>query len=149
MGETGAFRAVQLESALDNTTYNNEFDKPVAIMTKNQFEALHALTWELANDTTLSFSERFKHKLRYFMQRTVAFGCLCAREDLAKCRTDEFVMVSSDCLEFQMKRTFKSHRLTSSKKVVHKPARYIYGDRYAQIFQEIMMHRPQFDAAPA
>ena len=53
----------QLESALDNTTCDNEFDKPqkepVTIKTKNQFEALHALTWELANDTTLPFSEHF------------------------------------------------------------------------------------------
>ena len=143
----------QLESALDNTTCDNEFGnpqkEPVAIMIKTQFEALHARTWELANDTTLPVSERLKHKLRYFMQGTVAFGCLRAREDLADCRTDEFTMVSSDCLEFQMKRKFKSHRLTSSKKVIHKPARYIYGDRYVQIFQEMMMHQPQFDAAPA
>jgi hypothetical protein len=87
----------QLRSVLDISIIENEFDKvqdkASEIMSLEQFQALHEKTWELANDMTLSFPERLKHRLRYLMQGTVAFGCLRAREDLAECRTDEFTPV--------------------------------------------------------
>ena len=44
-----------------------------------------------------------------------------------------------------MKRNFKSHKITSDKKVVHKPSRYILGPRYVQVLQLIITHRPVFD----
>ena len=44
-----------------------------------------------------------------------------------------------------MKRNFKSHKITSDKRVVHKPSRYILGPRYVQVLQLIITHRPVFD----
>ena len=138
----------QLESVLDNKTAENEFDNvqdfSSEIMSLQQFQALHERTWELANDMSLSFAERLQHKQRFLMQGTVAFGCLRAREDLAECRTDEFTILSAQTIEFQMKRKFKSHKITKTKKVVQKPARYIYGERYVLVLRELLQNRPDF-----
>ena len=142
----------QMNGILDQTTEDNEFgivhDKSSTIMSVQEFEALHAYTWKQATDMTLSFAERLKHKQHYLMQGTVAFGCLRAREDLAECRTDEFINITDIQMEFQMKRPFKSHKITSSKKIVHKPSRYIRGQRYVQIFRELLTHRPTFETKP-
>ena len=120
----------QLNGILDQTTAENEFgnvqDNSFSIMSPAEFQALHEYTWQQATDMSLPFSERLKHQQHYLLQGTVAFGCLRAREDLAECRTDEFINITDLQMEFQMKRPFKSHKITSSKKVVHKPSRYMY-----------------------
>jgi len=142
----------QLNGILDQTTAENEFgnvqDNSSSIMSPAEFQALHEYTWQQATDMPLPFSERLKHKQHYLMQGTVAFGCLRAREDLAECRTDEFINITDLQMEFQMKRPFKSHKITSSKKVVHKPSRYIRGQKYVQIFRELLTHRPTFETKP-
>ena len=139
----------QLRAALDQSIIANEFGnikaRSLSIMSLEQFRALHQLTWEFANDISLPFSIRMTHYQRYLMQGILAFGCLRAREDLAECRVDEFEVISPEKIEFGMKRTFKSHKITTEKKVVHKPSRYILGKRYVHVLTLILEHRPHFD----
>ena len=78
------------------------------------------------------------------MQGVLAFGCLRAREDLAFFRTEEFTIISPHRILFDMKRKFKSHKITSDKKVVKKPSRFIEGEDYVQILTEILQHIPVF-----
>ena len=134
-----------LDQSIIANDFGNTNGHSAEIMSLEQFQALHDRTWEMAQDKSLPFSTRLQHSQRYLMQGILAFGCLRAREDLAECRTDEFVILSSDKIEFEMKRNFKSHKITSDKKVVHKPSRYILGPRYVQVLQLIITHRPVFD----
>ena len=43
-----------------------------------------------------------------------------------------------------MKRPSKSHKITSKKKVVKKPSRFIEGEEYVLVLTEILNHRPVF-----
>ena len=141
-----------LNAMLDTTITKNEFgdaqDHASTSMSLEEFEVLHEHTWEQATDLSLPFSQRLKHKQHYLMQGTVAFGCLRAREDLAECRIDEFINITTCQMEFHMKRPFKSHKITSSKKVVHKPSRYVRGERYVQVLRELLAHPPSFETKP-
>ena len=65
------------------------------------------------------------------------------RDEIAECMIGEFAMVDEFTLDFQMKRPFKSGRLTSMKKGVHKPARYIVGENYVYIFKILTSHFSQ------
>jgi hypothetical protein len=119
-----------LNAMLDTTITKNESgdvqNHASTIMSLEEFEVLHEHAWDQATHLSLPFSQRLKHKQHYLMQGTVAFGCLRAREDLAECRIDEFINITTCQMEFHMKRPFKSHKITSSKKVVHKPSWYIH-----------------------
>ena len=125
-----------------NKTVENEFgnvqDFVSEIMSLEQFQAVHERTWDLANDMPLSFAERLKHSQRFSMQGTVAYGCLRARKYILECRTDEFTIISPQTIEFQMKCKFKSHKNTSTKKVLQKPARYINGEHSVLVLRELL-----------
>ena len=138
----------QLNAALDQKITELEFesneDHSSQIMSLQQFRVLKTYTWELANKSTLPFPEQLLHMQRYLMQGVLSFGCLRARDDLAWCRTDEFTVLSPHRILFDMKRKFKSHKITSEKKVVKKPSRFIEGEEYVKVYNLIVQHRPTF-----
>ena len=56
----------------------------------------------------------------------------------------ELVQVAPDMLNFQMLRKFKSHKITSDKRVVLKPSRFVVGTHNVLVWKEFMQHLPLF-----
>jgi hypothetical protein len=102
-------------------------DESSVIMTREQFTDLHALSLSLAEDLTISFWDRLLHKARYLMQLILWYGCLRAHADVSNILRGELVQVAPDMLNFQMLRKFKSHKITSDKRVVHKTVEICFG----------------------
>ena len=138
----------QLRGALDRETVKNEMglspsktDRAVDFMSEAQFFALLQELWNLSENGLLPFSTRLKYKLWYFILGVISFGCLRGREEIAYCLREEFEVISGGTISFQMKRPFKSHKLTANKKITRKPARFIVGERFHSCFDTIMSHR--------
>jgi hypothetical protein len=100
----------------------SKLDKSADYLTDEQFDALHEHTWKLGEDLNLPFSQRILHKQAYFIQGTALFECLRGRDEIANCLIQEFDILDHEYISFQMKRKFKSHKLTSDFSVKHKPS---------------------------
>ena len=104
----------------------------------------HALSLSLSEDLTVSFRDRLLHKARYLMQSILRYGCLRARADVSNILRGELEQVAPDMLNFQMLRKFKSHKITSDKRVVLKPSRFVVGTHNVLVWKEFMQHLPLF-----
>ena len=138
----------QTRAALDNTTMKNEValspskvSKASEFMEETQFLAMLAFSWSMCANVTIGFKKQLENMVYYFCLGLITFGCLRGRDEISECLVGEFVIVDEVTIDFQMKRPFKSGRLTSMKKVVHKPARYIVGENYVLILKLLNSHR--------
>ena len=136
-------------SVYDNTISDKEFkgkpkDCSSTLMTREQVNDLLDLSLFLSKDQSLPFRERLLHKMRRLMLSLLRYGCLRARADVANILKIEITQISDDMLDFQMKRDYKSHKITADKKVVLKPSRFVVGAEDVQILNEIIQHHPSF-----
>jgi len=136
-----------LRGAYDRVTTKNETnmspskaDRSVGEMNFEQFRAMHEYVWGKSEDLTISFANRLKFKVYYLVLATISFGCLRSRDEIAMCIVKEFERTSQQTILFQMKRPFKSHKLTAHKKVTRKPARLICGEKSLQCLEIILSH---------
>jgi hypothetical protein len=138
----------QLRGALDRETIKNEMDlhpsksdRSVDFLSEEQFFALIEEIWTLSEDRILPFYKRLTYKVWFFVLGVISFGCLCARDEIAFCLVKEFEVLSPDTICFEMKRPFKSHKLTANKKITRKPSRLLYGKRYNTCLQLLLSRR--------
>ena len=78
------------------------------------------------------------------MQSILRYGCLRARADVSNILRGELKKSAPDMLNFQVLRKFKSHKITSDKRVVLKPSRFVVGTHNVLVWKEFMQHLPLF-----
>ena len=139
-----SFKAVFGNSIARREFNGKPKDESSVIMTREQFTDLHALSLSLSEDLTVSFRDRLLHKARYLMQSILRYGCWRACADVSNILRGELEQVAPDMLNFQMLRKFKSHKITSDKRVVLKPSRFIVGTHNVLVWKEFMQHLPLF-----
>jgi hypothetical protein len=126
----------------------SKLSKASDFLSDAQFDAIHEVTWELSENLNVPFKQRIEHKQAHFMQGCAKFECLRARDDLANCLVKEFAILDDEYIYFQMKRDFKSHKLSSDFSVHHKEGMLIKGERYIDTLKNILLTKRPSHLAP-